>query len=281
MKHLLVILLAALCVSVDAQYKRRLNPIFTESPGYPRSGWFWELGVTYAYTEGDVNDAIIRETTDSLVVANLSPSGFPLGYVGIGRFNLLPNPIINMIDYSIGFRSMAFNQDLDAILYFKNDNIAPPENYTDEGRRTDYSVTVNLNFNRYFQISESFFIMPGIGMHGDFRVTGRDQASLDSEITGYTFPPTIQARAHARLNVGFKVHRELFIVPGLEANLIALDDFENQKITTTYFNSEYWPLMFSVKIMYHKTPRLRPCKVGVSDIDLDNTRRRKRKIQLF
>ncbi|MGB0167461.1 MAG: hypothetical protein ACPF8V_11470 [Luteibaculum sp.] len=282
MRNFFLLLFCLAFTTLAAQYKRRLNPIFTESPGYPQSGWFWEAGVTYGYHQGDVENAIVRETTDSLVVADLSPSSMPFGYVGVGRFTLIPRGIIfNMIDYGIGFKGLFYNQDFKGDLFFKNDIEAAPQSYEDEGRWSDYNVTLNLNLNRYFQVSEKVFIMPGIGIHGDFRVGGRQTESLDREITGYEFPETIQVNTHARINVGIKIHRELFIVPGFELNLVDAMNFEEPKITRRYFNTEYLPMMLSVKVMYHKPPRLKPCKVGVSDVDLDNTRRRKRKIQLF
>ncbi|TXC81790.1 hypothetical protein [Luteibaculum oceani] len=284
MKRILVIILVlSAVVQVDAQYKRRLNPIFTEAIGYPKGGWFFEPGITYAYTQGEMKNRIIKETQDSLVVADITPSSFPFIYLGAGRFNLLPNsPFINLIDYGLAFKGVIYNQDTRGNLFFKDDNSIPPEQFDDEGRWSDYNITANLNLNHYIQISESVFIMPGMGLNADFRVGGTESYSIpDTSITGYRFPETVRFFAHARINVGIKIHRELFIVPGFEVPLVNLKQTQNAKVTQTYWNSEYWPMLLSVKVMYHKPPRRKPCKVGVSDIDLNNTRRRKRKIQLY
>ena len=282
MKRIIALLLLICCVQLQGQYKRRLNPIFTTSPGYPQGGWFFEPGITYGYNEGSQKNVIVKETTDSLVVGDITAKSYPFLYLGAGRFNIFPNGVvINHIDYSLAFKGVAYNQDFKGRLFYKNDNTLAPEDYEDEGRRSDDNVTVNFNLNRYIQLTEKVFVMPGIGVHGDFRVAGTDSYSLDSAITGYSFPNTLQFSAHARLSVGIKIHRELFIVPGIEMQLYDLVNTDVPKITRTYFNSEFLPLILSVKIMYHKPPPRKPCKVGVSDIDLNNTRRRKRKIQLY
>lgn len=281
MRNFLLIILSVAFFQVQGQYKRRLNPIFTSALGYPQSGWFWEAGLTYGYNEGKINDAIVRSTQDSLVVGNISPSSIPHGYIGVGGFTLINSPVINMIDYSIGFKGQFYNQDFEGEYYQLGESDAPPRIIEDEGRWSNYNVTLNFNFSHYFQVTEQFFIMPSLGLNGDFRVTGRESYSVDTSFTGYKFPKNINLFAHARISAGFKIHKELFIVPGIEAQLFNLLDFEQSKITQTYFNSEFLPLILSVKIMYHKPPRRKPCKVGVSDVDLNNTRRKKRKISLY
>ncbi len=282
MRKILFLILVISCFNLDAQYKRRLNPIFTNAPGYPMGGWFFEPGITYGYHQGKLENVIVKETTDSLVVGDLTPKSYPFIYLGAGRFNLFPNGlIVNMIDYGIAFKGVAYNQDFKGRLFYKNDNTLAPEDYEDEGRWSDYNVTVNFNINRYIQLTEKFFLMPGIGVHGDFRVAGTQSFSLDTAIAGYRFQDDLKFSAHARLHFGIKIHRELFIVPGFEVQLYDLVNTDVPKITRTYFNSEYCPVMFTVKVMYHKPPPRKPCKVGVSDIDLDNNRRRKRKIHLY
>jgi len=245
--------------------------LFSEAPGWPKSGWLAAIGATYTLP---VNRLLTNQAPNSYVNGSYKTFSFPGIYAELGRFHVVPAGIIfNNIDYSLAFKQMHYRQNFDG----KAGGVA----VVDEARREDQNITLNLNFNAVIQFSDWQWIQPSLGIHGDYRTGGKKSYSADS-LMAYSLPKEdFVLQGHAKLAYGAKLTQELFIVPSLEIALWRFNDLNNLTIPRRTFYSSYTPVIFSIKFLLHRPLSLKPCNVEVEEVDLTNTKRKKKKPKLF
>lgn len=284
MKRLLALTLLFFAVASQAQFDRIYTPLFEERPGYPNSGWLVGLGATYNLNNTNEDNVLLKETSDSLFFGDIKSSSFLGLYGEVGRFHFFRNAkIINIIDYGLAFKQLKHYQDLDAYLLSPQDVQADTLFFRDEDARyNDNNITAQFNLNRIFQLGNYSFIMPGFGVHGDFRFGGKQSFELDRNVAAYTFPDkNFKVAVHAKLAYGFKLTRETFLVPSIEIQLWDLTNTDSIGIGRTYFHSKYNPIVFSLKYYIHRPIRKNDCASFDNRVNLDRKRKRKRGVRMF
>lgn len=284
MKRLLTLVLLFSVVFANAQFDRIFSPLFEERPGYPNSGWIVGLGATYNLNNTDEKSVLLKQSADSLFYGDIKSSSFLGIYGEVGRFHYFRNAkIINNIDYGLAFKQLKHYQDLDAFLLSPQDQQADTLFFKDEDARyNDNNITAHLNFNRIFQLSNYSFIMPGFGVHGDFRFGGRKSYELDDDVAAYQFPDkNFKVAVHAKLAFGFKLTRETFLVPSVEIQLYDFSNLDSIGIGRTYFHSNYNPIIVAVKYYIHRPNRRNSCAEFDNRVNLDRKRKRKKGVRMF
>lgn len=284
-KVTLTLLLTILSIGSYAQYDRIFEPLFEERPGYPKSGWIVGLGATYNITTTDERDVLLKDTPDSLFYGSYRSSSLPGLYAEVGRFtNFREGIIFNQIDYGVNFKQMIHHQEFAGYLKSPSDLNADSIVFNDpEAKYNDLNIGVHFNASRFIQLSDYHFIMPSIGIHGDFRVGGKKSYELFEEVAAYRFPEkNLQIALHAKLAWGVKLTRETFLVPSIEVQLNKLFvEEENKGIGVDYFHSSYNPIIFAVKYYIHRPQRRNDCAEFDNRVNLERKRRRKTGRQMF
>lgn len=284
MKRLLAIVLLFTAVCAKAQYDRVFTPLFEERPGYPNTGWIVGLGATYNLNNTNEDNLLLKQSSDSLFYGDIKSSSFVGIYGEVGRFHYYRNAvIINNIDYGLAFKQLKHFQELDAYLLSPQDPSADTLRFFDQDAKyNDLNITAHFNFNRIFQMSNYSFIMPGFGVHGDFRFGGKKSFELEQDVANYQFPEkNFKVAVHAKLAFGFKLTRETFLVPSVEIQLYDFSNLDSIGIGRKYFHSNYNPIIFAVKYYIHRPLRRNSCAEFDNRVNLDRKRRRKKGVRMF
>lgn len=265
-----IIICKGLCT---AQTKRYYKTLFSDSPGWTKSGWVGSVGSTYAliHQKSDQPRPINSQLT-SVVDPYVNP-GF---FAELGRFTMIPAGIVfHQMDYTVSYKTVNYRQNL----------IQPGSNpiaYDDKASFKGSYIGLNLNFNTILQLSDYLWLQPGLGLHVDHPLQQRVTTGLSPEASNYVYPSNQTAvRGHAKFAVGYKLTSELFIVPSLEIALWRFNELTNPRIPDRIFLQQWTPMVFAVKFLLHRPLSLKPCKIEVEEVDLTKTKRKKKKVRLF
>lgn len=258
-------------VMAQAQMKHAFADLFQQTPGWPKSGWLAGIGASYTLPPNKAMDITLR----SGAAGQLKTFSFPGIYAELGRWHLVPSGIIfNNLDYSVAYKELNYRQDFSGMM--------GSTAVVDKAKLNEQNVSVNFNLNSVIQLSSIDWIMPSIGIHGDYRFGGSSTYSMDSTVFNYTIPSEkLNVQLHAKLAYGLKLTTELFIVPSLEIGLWRLNDLNNLRIPKTVFNSNYTPVIFCIKFLLHRPFNLKPCNIKPEEVDLSKTKRSKKKVKMF
>ncbi len=260
-------------LSSNGQMKRAFADLFQQTPGWPKSGWLAGIGATYTLP---VNKKQADFTLPSGAVGAMKTYSSAGLYAELGRWHLVPSGLVfNNLDYSVAYKQMNYNQDFTG-------TAVNGTALSDKAKWTDQNVSFNFNLNSVIQISSVDWIMPSLGIHGDYRFGGNSSYSSDTLNYYYNIPSNkVNIQLHAKIAYGLKLTTELFVVPSIEIGLWRLKDLNHLRIPTDIFNSHYTPVIFCAKFLLHRPFNLKPCDIKVEEVDLSKTKRSKRKPKLF
>ncbi|MES2630171.1 MAG: hypothetical protein V4616_14505 [Bacteroidota bacterium] len=273
MRKLIPALLALLSLQATAQYKKAFEDLFQQTPGWPRSGWLAGVGATYTFpVNRKLNDAELL----SGAKGSLKTYSAPGIYAELGRWHLVPSGIVfNNLDYSVAYKEINYRQEFTGT--DRNGAVL-----TDKAAWQDQNLSVNFNLNSVIQFADYQWLMPSLGIHGDYRLGGKRSYSPDSANFNYVLPnQKLDVGLHVKIAYGLKLTSELFIVPSFQFDLLRLNDLNNLRMPKQVFNSNYTPVIFSLKFLLHRTFNLKPCNIQVEEVDLSKTKRSKKKVKMF
>lgn len=261
---------AFLCFQMIAQPSGRQNRYIFDIGGgnYKTTGWHFAPG--FAYTFPTVNQRNELRTTDDALNDTIYSGNFNSGgkfglYAEFGRHHFYEKKILTYLDYGIGFKSLKGSEAFTGIL---NDGTEMVDYNYDEDFKNSF-ITGSVNFSNISQLSDFSFIQNSLGLNVDYRIiNNRNPVLIETQIPE---PSSLLAQVHYKLGFGFKVNRNLFVVPSIETPILNLLDWEDGKSTLGYFNTRYRPILVSVRFFWFDIQKQDDCTgaaPSTSDSDL-------------
>ena len=288
MKHFITILLAVIfSVQLSAQKKYKW-PVFEETPGYPKSGWVIAPLLTNVFGNRTEPYSVLAVDSLNTVQHNGKIYGrSELGYgLEVGRFHLIPAGIIfNNLDYTLSYRQFIYGQRFDG-----TETITPLDQSSgpvEDKQKTSFAykqhnVSFNINFNAVIPFNGLQFLYPTLGARMDYDVNNQE---IESEASNYFYgksPDKLNAWVYAKVGFGMKFGKNWFFVPTVEYSWLHLNDLNKLKSFVPVYNTGYHPVTVSLKLLWHKPKKIEGCDIKPSEVDLENTKRKKKgKVRLF
>ena len=272
---LAIVLIGAVLFSVEGYSQRYMThrknrEIFpdAQSVSFKRSGWLIDPGFTRTATKSGTDSVLTFNTLDdtipgpdSLFCAVLDPKGRTgIFYLGIGRYHIMRYGFIKYIDYSLGYKRLKGSEEMMGYLFTRSDSLPSQDSLVQEtfGNWTfkDSYLSANFNINHVFQVNDNTFIQNSLGVNVDYRFASKIKCEGDTIYTYNHTPKRLLAQLHYKLGVGFKVRKNLLIIPTLEMPILNLYKYDDDKSTIHYFNSWYRPFVFTVRFLIFRSPKV-------------------------
>lgn len=230
---------------------RKHPDIFPLDGKMKRGGFFFAPGLTWTLAPFKDREERFDLGTDSVADAIYQGKGRLGLYLEAGWFLATRDPVI--IDYwDIGLAYKQFKGREEGHGTFAiGDSLG---SWLSEGNFNDQHLTFALNANKLFQTADYRFIQLSVGANVDWRFgTGRD-------FTGFTipgsqqFPPEFIGQAHAKLGYGFKLTKQLMIIPAIETPFFSVQPEDQGLGRLQWFSTTYRPLILSVRFLFLRYP---------------------------
>lgn len=260
MKHLLFLLLILLQgFTAGAQSGRQNLPLYsTESGDLLPRGFFFAPGISYMWPSDWNRDLNYPLSPDTTLTGEIAARGKIGLYLELGHAHFLPDWMwLNYLDYGLGFKMLRGKED------FSGQGIQPETGALlfeteSAGKYSESFVNLFFNANKFLQVSDYNFLVFGAGINADYRViSNRDFEGIPPGVQ--QFPENLLVQGHLKLGYGFKVQRNLFIIPFLEVPVLGMVPFESYRSTLPYFNSNYRPLLLTVRFQWLSKRKAQDC----------------------
>ena len=247
LKHIVIILVfLKFTVEITAQglYSRKNNDAFPSSLQYHLGGWHFAPGFTYTFPSFfyfPYNDG----------QNYLRGKGKFGAYIELGRYRILEYSLFfKYLDYGIAYKSLRGRGSL-------NNNFG------------DHFISVFLNLNKTWKISDVSFIQNTIGLNGDY-------AFIRNVISAPAIPVF---QLHYKFGFGFKIGEKTLCIPSRETPVLNIFPWGKGRSTLLYNNGRYRPIVMSIRFLFFREIKEKKCiKVPAPDLpdgykmptDMDN-----------
>tara|TARA_B110000027_G_scaffold132358_1_gene158353 strand:- start:1156 stop:1767 length:612 start_codon:yes stop_codon:yes gene_type:complete len=106
-------------------------------------------------------------------------------------------------------------------------------------------LTGSFNLNNIWQLSDRKFIQTSIGSNINFKLFEEGSPSPNNT-------DKLTLAFHLKFGYGFKIKKNLFLIPTMESPFLTLKKWEQGKSSYGIFNSRYRPLIFKVRFIWLK-----------------------------
>lgn len=257
-KHLIILLSLCWCTSILAQgYGRKKKDAFPQQPRYEKKSFYFGLGGTYTLpilNKKQVDGAVMGDTT---YTADLSQKGqFGLA-AELGRYHMINNLyFFRYWNYGINYRWLKGQED-----YSKQ--LTSPAQTIDlgSGQNTfsNHFINAHIEINGANKLSDNTFLQHSFGASGGYAITSKQAYTTGLPGLQENSSSKIHAYAYYKIGFGARVSKKLIIIPSVEVPLLNGYSFNNGRFDMPYFNSNYWPLTFSIRFFLCKPYRLKDC----------------------
>ena len=268
------------CQGVSAQSGRQLRALYNLNGGsFESKGWHFAPGVTYclptSYGRFDqrliANDA--QGVPDTLYTGTFDDTGGIGFYLEVGRHHFIDYFLLTYLDYSLGYKQLRGGEQFAGRMLVDSAMV----NVDNAGEFSQGRLVANFNLNNIWQITDNSFIQNSVGINADYRVSNRFEYQGPTTGMLQTQPGNFTADIHWKIGYGWRPENGVFIIPSIEAPILAMSPFDDGKATTQWFSTRYRPIIFSLRFLLFDRRSAQDC-VGKSAGDkkyelFDNSRK--------
>jgi len=233
------------------------DPIFPVNDIYFKK-WGWYAGIGGNYTVPLFNDVVrTYQNSDSVSTVQFTGVGQPGMMIEGGAFYLLDNPVVSYLEGGLRFNWFRAKEDISTTVVNASDNNTLLQQ-EDERSFDQVNVSLRLDANNTIKVSKYGFIQNTLGLNFDYLFYSEYQSSnpLYSEATDDVF----QAQIHYKLSYGFRLDLMHYMIIGIDAPILTIAPWNDGRQTIDVFESYYWPLTLSVRILFMQKSNRPDCK---------------------
>jgi hypothetical protein len=235
-------------------YGRKKPDIFPTDGSMRRGGFYFAPGVTYAMPRFKNEEETVFSHADTSYSALFDPNGKIGLYLEAGWFVSTRDPILlDYWDFGVAYKQLKGTEDFTSTLV-RGDSIG---HLAGTGAFNDRHLTAHVNANKLFQTKDYQFVQFSLGANLDWRFgTDRSYSADLTALNQWAFPPDLIGQVHVKLGYGFRINKQLMVIPAIETPVFSLapDDGGNFG-KLQWFSSTYRPLILSVRFLFLRYPK--------------------------
>jgi len=264
----LFVLLCAFSFSLFSQgYNRKNKDAFPQQPRYEKKFWYFDLGANYTLPLVNKKKIDGTQIADTLYRTNLTQNGKVGAYAALGRYHMINNYyFFRYWNYGISYRWLKGTESY-------NDEIViaevPTSINTGENTFSDHYVGMHIELNGRNKLSDNSFLSHGFGLNASYAVGSKRTYTHNVPGIEEKTQNKIHGYMYYKLGWGFRANKKLLVIPTIEVPIMNFYSWNGARADMPYFNSNYWPLTFSIRFMLCQPYRQKTCPpvdaIGVPD----------------
>lgn len=235
-------------------YGRKKPEIFPTDGKMRRGGFYFAPGITYALPRFNNEEETVFSNADTTYTATFDPAGKIGLYLEAGWFVSTRDPIIlDYWDFGLAYKQFKGTEAFTGA-YTRSDSTTL---LAGDGGFNDRHLTAHVNANKLFQTHDYQFIQFSLGANVDWRFsTTHDYTADFTTLNQWAFPPQIIGQVHAKIGYGFRLTKQLMIIPAIETPVFSIAPEDGGNFgKLQWFSSTYRPLIFSVRFLFLRYPK--------------------------
>ncbi|UTW63625.1 hypothetical protein KFE98_05610 [bacterium SCSIO 12741] len=264
----LLVALLGLTLSVASQgYHRKKKDAFPPQPTYEKSHWYFGPGVTYTWSPFSKKTVDGTSVPDTSFHSDLSQQARIGLAAEFGRYHLINKLyFFRYWNYGVNYRWIQAKERYTDRMTASGENTTIG---TGENSFSDHFINAHVEISGINKLSDYAFLQHTLGATAGYAIGSK--RTYSDHLPGLT--ETTNGRFHSylyyKLGWGYKVNKKSIIIPSLEIPLLNIANWNNGRMETPYFNSQYWPWTLSVRILLARPYRMKNCPpvdaIGVPD----------------
>lgn len=269
--------LLILTSTLVAQGQNRKSDLLFATPATHRSsGFLIGLGATYMLPQSDFQQSFLA-IPDSPDAGDYLGDFDPKGKIGLnaefGMFWLFDRGFFDYVDISLAYKQQKGSESYSAV---KQANALDtlPDLLAGTGAFTQDHATFNVNLHKGIHLKNNWYVLQGIGADVEYRVINDATYDLEYPSLVYTSPTeSLNAHLHYRAGIGYKTSASSWLSLTVETPILNAYPFNSIESRKQLFNSEYRPLIFTLRYQWLRKRPNRECPTGPSKQNLKKKRR--------
>ena len=258
MKVLVLLLAILLCISGFSQgYNRKNKDAFPQQPRYEKKFWYFDLGGNYTLPLVNKKEVDGTVVADTLYRTQLSQKGKMGTYLAFGRYQMINKYyFFRYWNYGLSYRWLKGSETYKHQSVIANN---PIELKTGDNTFSDHYLGMHVEINGRNKLSDNSFVSHGFGLNTSYAIIAKRtyipsvpgiEEKTQKKIHGYLY---------YKLGWGIRVNKKLLVIPTIEVPIMNLYSWNGGRADMPYFNSNYWPLTFSIRFMLCQPYRQKTC----------------------
>ena len=253
MKKMLILFLFPFLSFGQYQYKTGHRDLVRFSDYQKIAGWNFAPGITYMGSRFQNPYTDFYEGGDTTYRGKFDPSGKIRLYLEVGRHRLFPyGRIFQYMDYGLAYKGLKGAESYEDE-WINNTDATPFAGSSGSGEFAQHSVVGHFNLSNIWQVGDYSFIQNSIGANVDYafiKNESYDGARAYTQFEESQSLPRLMAQLHYKIGYGIKITDKFFIIPSLETPILNIYKWTNFQMKVNQFNSQYRPLILSVRFAF-------------------------------
>jgi len=205
-------------------YKRKNIPLVDFNGTYQLQNFYLSPGLTYMFSQ-EIPNILTNSNSE------INAKGRLAFLIEAGAYRIFEKGgnIFNYLDYGFSYKKLSGSEQInESKSIFKQ-----------------RFLTGSFNLNNIWQLSDRKFIQTSIGSNINFKLFEEGSPSPNNT-------DKLTLAFHLKFGYGFKIKKNLFLIPTMESPFLTLKKWEQGKSSYGIFNSRYRPLIFKVRFIWLK-----------------------------
>ncbi len=253
----LTLAIFAVLTAFSQGYNRKKKDAFPQPPRFEKTGWYFGPGVNFPFHLAHAPEEEGASFGDSTFVTNSSPSG-QLGFSAeFGRYHLITNLyFFKYWNYGINYRWLHGKEGFENQLQTPAGSV--PLN-AGENAFSDHFANAHIEISGANKLSDKTFLQHTIGGQVGYGVVSNRSYNTNLPGLEEKTQSALHSYLYYRIGWGVRATKKLMIVPSVELPLLNVFTFNSGRYDMPYFNSQYWPVTFSLRFFLCRPYRLKDC----------------------
>jgi len=229
--------------AAKAQLPRDVYPLNRE---FKKGGFFISPQLTYTLAGNEDGTTVFGDSTYQFENTGSGKMGFGLEAGWFHSFK--QSYFIQLLEGAIAYRTFKGSVDHEGRL---NTTDSSTQSFRSNNEFDAQFIVASLRAKNIRQLGKHSFLSLGLGANFNYLLSDDVERSATYPFSGREESAASNSlQLHFQVGVGFRISRKILIVPSLETPILGVEDFSEIQTPFPYFNTNFQPLIFSLKIQF-------------------------------
>lgn len=253
-------------------YGRKTKDAFPDQPRFEKKYWYFDLGANYTLPLINKKEIDGLQIADTLYRTNPSQKGKVGAAVNFGRYHMINNLyFFRYWNYGLSYSWIRGEES------FKDERIVngtPTEYNSGNNTFSNHFVGAHVEINGRNKLSDKSFLQHTLGLNASYALGSKQVYNHAVPGIDEKTSSKFHSSLYYKLGWGIRANKKLIVIPTVAVPVFNIYSFNNGRMDMPYFNSNYWPITFSIRFMLCQPYRMKNCPpvdaIGVPEGYQDN-----------
>lgn len=238
-------------------YGRKTKDAFPQQPRFEKKYWYFDLGANYSLPLINNKEIEGTQIADTLYKTSLNRQG-GLGFnFALGRYHLINKLyFFRYWNYGVTYRYVQGSETFsDTRVVNGNSTIYQ----SGLNKFADHFVGAHVEINGRNKLGDKSFLQHTLGLNASYAIIA--SRNYNHQVPGIEEKTSdkIHGSLYYGIGYGARISKKLIVIPSVQVPILNAYSWNGGRFDMPYFNSNYWPVSFSLRFMLCQPYRMKHC----------------------